>query len=111
LNTHFCKGFLHFLQLERFDDRFDFLHGAADWSKTFEQCPCQMRQGIFYNSWRVRLVRILGERKTGQPKEFRHPARVSEESGRGWIFVKKHFPTVAKGRGTFHGGPAHRITS
>jgi hypothetical protein len=70
-----------------------------------------MWQGIFYNSWRVGLEPILGERKTGQLQEFRDPAGVWEESGRWRIFLKKHFPTVAKGRGTFHGAPANRITS
>jgi hypothetical protein len=29
LDAHLGEGFLHFFQLERFDDRFDFFHGTG----------------------------------------------------------------------------------
>jgi hypothetical protein len=48
LNSHFGKGFFHFFEFERLDDRFDFFHGSGGLVWDIEQNPCQVAPGFVH---------------------------------------------------------------
>jgi hypothetical protein len=54
---------------------------------------------------------FLASAKPVSQKSFATRPGFRKKPGEGEFSPKKRVPTVAKGRGTFHDDPAHRITS